>query len=107
MGNRFIHTTNLAQFNILIQELIQGGPKRTVFQQWEMELLLDFSNCRLRTSARPEVLKRYQRLVQQYFLRGKYAFPPPSEFLAEERARRNRNRAVDPPAVTPQICVAL
>jgi hypothetical protein len=93
MGNGFIQTTNLAQFNNLIQELIQGGPKRTVFQGWEMQLLLDFGTCRLRQSAREETLKRYQRMVQQYFLRGQYAFPPPSNFLAEERARRNRARA--------------
>jgi hypothetical protein len=94
MGNGLIQTTNLAQFNNLIQELIQGGPKRSVFQPWEMDLLLDFSTCRLRRSARGEVLRRYQRLVQQYFLRGQYAFPPPSSFLAEERARRNKIRAM-------------
>jgi hypothetical protein len=92
MGNGFIHTTNLAQFNNLIQELIQGGPKRAVFQKWELDLLLDFETCRVRRSARPEVLRRYQRTVQQYFLRGQYAFPPLSVFLAEERARRSRAR---------------
>jgi hypothetical protein len=92
MGNELIYTTNLAQFNALIQELIQGGPKRTVFQKWEMDLLLDFGSCRLRQSARVEVLRRYQRSVQQSFLRGQYAFPPPSSFLADERARRNRVR---------------
>jgi hypothetical protein len=93
MGTSLIQTTNLAQFNNLIHELIQGGPKRTVYQPWEMELLLDFGTCRLRRSARTEVLRRYQRLVQQYFLRGNYAFPAPSNFLADERARRNRAKA--------------
>jgi hypothetical protein len=70
-----------------------GGPKRAVYQPWEMQLLLDFGTCRLRRSARVEALKRYQRLVQQYFLRGQYSFPPLSTFLAEERARRNKLRA--------------
>jgi hypothetical protein len=92
MGNSFIQTSNLAQFNNLIQELIQGGPKRTVFQKWEMDLLLDFGTCRMRKSSRADILRRYQRTVQQYFLRGQYAFPAPSSFLAEERARRNRNK---------------
>jgi len=90
MGNSFIQTSNLAQFNNLIQELMQGGPKRTVFQKWEVDLLLDFGTCRMRQSARGEILRRYQRTVQQYFLRGQYTFPPPSSFLADERARRNR-----------------
>jgi hypothetical protein len=76
-----------------MEELMHGGPKRTVYQPWEMQLLLDFGTCRLRRSARVEALKRYQRLVQQYFLRGQYSFPPLSTFLAEERARRNKLRA--------------
>jgi hypothetical protein len=92
MGNSFIQTSNLAQFNNLIQELMQGGPKRTVFQKWEMDLLLDFGTCRMRQSSRSEILRRYQRAVQQYFLRGQYAFPAPSSFLADERARRNRSK---------------
>jgi hypothetical protein len=92
MGNGLIQTSNLAQFNNLIQELAQGGPRRAVYQPWEMELLLDFATCRIRRTARAEVLRRYQRLVQGYFLRGQYAFPPPSVFIAEERAKRNRAR---------------
>jgi hypothetical protein len=107
MGNGFIQTTNLAQFNNLIQELMQGGPKRTVFQKWEMDLLLDFSACRVRQSARGEVLRRYQRMVQQYFLRGQYAFPPLSAFLAEERARRNRSRLLQAQSIPQEIAAAV
>jgi hypothetical protein len=101
MQNGLIQTTNLAQFNNLIQELIQGGPRRAVFETWEMELLLDFGTCRIRQSARGETLRRYQRTVQQYFLRGQYAFPPPSTFVAEERARRNRVRPAPLPVAVP------
>ncbi len=107
MGNGFIHTTNLAQFNNLMQELIQGGPKRAVFQKWELDLLLDFETCRVRQSARPEVLRRYQRIVQQYFLRGQYAFPPLSVFLAEERARRNRARTILPVIVPAELSLPI
>jgi hypothetical protein len=101
MGNSFIQTRNLAQFNNLIQELIQGGPKRTVFQKWEMDLLLDFGSCRMRQSSRADILRRYQRTVQQYFLRGHYAFPALSSFLAEERARRDRNKLAAPTTQEP------
>jgi hypothetical protein len=64
-----------------------------------MDLLLDFGTCRMRKSSRTDILRRYQRAVQQYFLRGQYAFPGPSSFLAEERARRNRAKLA---AVHPQ-----
>ena len=110
MGNSFIQTTNLTQFNLLMQELIQGGPKRTVFQPWEMALLLDFGSCRMRQSARPEFLKRYQRMVQHHFLRGQYQFPTLSMFLAEERAKRARakeQQAAVPSQVEAEMpCVA-
>jgi hypothetical protein len=96
MANGIIETTNLAQFNNLINELINGGPKRAVFAPWEMELLLDLGNCRIRPSSRQEVLRRYQRCVQKHFLRSQYKFPAPSSFLAEERARR-RPHPVAPP----------
>lgn len=103
MGYSFIQTSNLAQFNNLIQELIQGGPRRTVFQKWEMDLLLDFGTCRMRKSSRTDILRRYQRTVQQYLLRGQYAFPGPASFLADERARRNRAKlaAVQQPEEVP------
>ena len=94
--SNLIHTNNLAQFNILMAELIQGGPNRSVFQKWEMDLLLDFGACRIRKTARPEILKRYQRLVQTHMLRGEYSFAPFSVFLAAERARRNRIRVIAP-----------
>jgi hypothetical protein len=93
MENGFIETSNLAQFNNLLQELAQGAAKRSVYEKWEMDLLLDFGECRIRKSSRAEVLKRYQRTVQRHFLRGEYSFPAPSTFLAAERARRARPAA--------------
>src|SRR5215475_5062078 len=90
MTNSLLETASLAEFNNLIQELIQGGPSRSVFKRWEMDVLLDFGNCRVRQSSRGDVLRRYQRAVQKQFLRGEYNFQPLSVFLAEERARRAR-----------------
>ena len=90
MTNPLLETTSLAEFNNLIQELIQGGPSRSVFKRWEMDMLLDFGNCRIRHSSLGDVLRRYQRAVQKQFLRGEYNVQPLSAFLAEERARRAR-----------------
>src|SRR3954468_19906624 len=86
MINPLLETASLAEFNTLIHELIQGGPSRSVFKRWEMDVLLDFGNCRIRQSSRGDVLRRYQRAVQKQFLRGEYHFQPLSAFLAEERA---------------------
>jgi hypothetical protein len=104
MVNGFIETSNLAQFNNLLQEIVQGGSKRSVYEKWEMDLLLDLGNCRIRKSSRAEVLKRYQRAVQRHFLRGEYLFPAPSTFLAAERARRSRTAALSLPDPTPVEC---
>jgi hypothetical protein len=90
MTNPLLETASLAEFNSLINELIQGGPSRSVFKRWELDLLLDFGNCRIRQSSRSDVLRRYQRAVQKQFLRGEYNVQPLSIFLAEERARRAR-----------------
>jgi hypothetical protein len=86
MTNPLLETASLAEFNSLINELIQGGPSRSVFKRWELDLLLDFGNCRIRQSSRSDVLRRYQRAVQKQFLRGEYDVQPLSIFLAEERA---------------------
>lgn len=47
----------------LIQELIDGAARRHIFSQWELNLLLDLDVSRLRKSSRPEVLRRYLRLM--------------------------------------------
>ena len=54
MANRFIR---------LVRELIQGEVRRTSFQPWEVNLLLDLQECRLVPSRRNEALQRYQRAV--------------------------------------------
>jgi hypothetical protein len=102
MTNPLLETASLAEFNSLINELIQGGLSRSVFKRWELDLLLDFGNCRIRQSSRSDVLRRYQRAVQKQFLRGEYDVQPLSIFLAEERARRARPSASTDAAVPAQ-----
>lgn len=58
-----LRTSWLSYFQ-LIQELIEGGARRHTFSAWEMDLMLDLEISRLRRSSRPEVLRRYLRLVQ-------------------------------------------
>jgi hypothetical protein len=60
----------LTSFNQLVQELIGGTVRRNTFKQWELELLLDLQTCKVRKSARSELLRRYLKAVQQHFAAG-------------------------------------
>ena len=48
-----------------MQELIGGTLRRHTFTPCEVELLLDLQTCRIRKSAKAEILRRYLRAVQQ------------------------------------------
>jgi hypothetical protein len=76
----------LGQFNRLMRELIRGNINRNTFQPWEIELLLDIEDCRVRESARDNVLRRYQKAVQRQLERDGATMPIKlSEFLHRRR----------------------
>lgn len=80
-------------FNQLVQELIGGAIRRHTFTQWELELLLDLQMSRIRKSSRPEVLRRYMRVVHQRFTQGASAPPRLSAFLEAETQQRTAGAA--------------
>jgi hypothetical protein len=75
----------LAQFNRLIRELLRGKMNRNTFYPWEIELLLDIENCRMRESAKENILRRYQKAVQRQMEKGAKAPMKLSEFLSRKR----------------------
>lgn len=77
----------LVQFNKLMAELIRGRIRRTTFQPWEIDLLLDIEACDLRDANRRELLKRYQRAANKFVDRGGRSMLKLSEYL-EKRHRR-------------------
>jgi hypothetical protein len=83
----------LTSINQLIQDLIGGSVRRHTFTQWELELLLDLQTCRVRKSARPELLRRYVKAVQQQFAQGALGPLRLSTFLDREN-QRSRPTAV-------------
>ncbi len=83
-------------FNQLLHELIGGVIRRHTFTQWELELLLDLQMSRIRKSSRPDVLRRYMRLVQQLFAQGAVAPPGLSAFLEAESQQRNGSTPTAP-----------
>ena len=84
----------LAQFNLLMGELLGGGIRRGKFRPWEIEILLDIESCTLRGADRREVLGEYQNAVQTEFLQGTR---PPLRF-SEYLERRGRSRTQRKPA---------
>ena len=75
------------RFNRLVKELLQGEVRRTCFQPWEVDLLLDLQECRLTRSRREDALRRYERVVCRQLERGEL---PPVRFsdFVGQRARK-------------------
>jgi len=88
----------LTSFSQFVQELINGSVRRHVFAPYELELLLDLQMFRIRKSARPDILRRFLRAVQQEFARGCTGPPRLATFL-ENEARTRGQAAL--PAQTP------
>ena len=82
------------RFKRLVKELLDGEVRRTSFQRWEVDLLLDLQACRLTRSRRDEALNRYRRVVERQIERGEL---PPIRF-SEFVGRRARKAAMVPPA---------
>jgi len=85
------------RFNRLVKELLLGEVRRTSFQPWELNLLLDLQDCRLTRSRRDEALRRYQRVVEKQLERGEL---PPVKFSDFLGRRKRVPVLVPPPSVT-------
>ena len=78
----------LNRFRRLFGELMKGQILRNSFEQWEVEILLDFEACELPSRRRLEVLRQYQRAVEKQLETG---LGPPmllSQFLVLRERRR-------------------
>ena len=76
------------RFQRLTNELINGALARTTFQPWEVDVLLDLSDCTLPPKRRAETLRQYQKAVDRQLDDG--AGPPMmlSEYLQQRTTRR-------------------
>ncbi len=74
----------LAQFNLLMEELLRGGLARTTYRPWEIAILLDLEACRLRGAAKMRALREYQDAVQAELEAGA-AEPTPFAVFLERR----------------------
>jgi hypothetical protein len=72
----------LGRFRRLMSEVRSGVVRRNNFEPWEIDILLDLSNCHLTRRRMPRVLERYRIAVERQLEMG--CGPPikPSQFLA-------------------------
>jgi hypothetical protein len=76
------------RFNRLMGELMRGTTTRNSFQPWEIDLLLDIESCPLDRRRRLEILRQYQRAVEQQLDTGPGPPMKLSEFLALRAAAK-------------------
>jgi hypothetical protein len=100
MADPKLDKCELTSINQLIQDIIGGTAQRHTFTQWELELLLDLQTCGVRKSARPELLRRYVKAVQQQFAQGSLGPMRLSAFLDKENQKTRQHSAIKLPEAT-------
>jgi hypothetical protein len=77
-----------SRFQRLITELMRGNIRRTSFQPWEMELLVDFDQCTVPREKFIGVLRQYHKAVRRQLDVGPGPPMKLSEFLQWRSTRR-------------------
>jgi hypothetical protein len=81
----------LAQFDRLIEELLAGTMQRSLFQTWEVEILVDMVTCGISQSTRrTRILRRYQETVRRHILDGAGVPMKLSQFLQAMKVPNGR-----------------
>jgi hypothetical protein len=86
----------LASLDRLIADLISGQFRRTTFQPWEIEFLLDIQSCHLGELDKKKLLKRYQKAAHRWCDRGGRTLLLLSDYLAKRHRRTPVNGSFAP-----------
>ena len=76
------------RFHRLLAEVIRCETSRTVFQPWEVEILMDIEACKLVPKEKTATLRQYLRAVERQMGKGPGSPMKLSEFLQRRRTRR-------------------
>jgi hypothetical protein len=76
------------RFQKLIAELMRGSIRRTLFEPWEIELLVDIEQCSLPRLRRIGILRQYAKAVRRQLDAGPGPPMKLSEFLQWRSTRR-------------------
>jgi hypothetical protein len=80
----------LNRFRRLMADLQRGAISRNDFQPWEVEILLDMSNCELDRRRRADILRQYQKAVEKQMETGPGPPMKLSEFLTIRAKRQEK-----------------
>ncbi|MGD0579796.1 MAG: hypothetical protein ABSC08_12795 [Bryobacteraceae bacterium] len=86
----------LAYLDTMIAELAAGEFRRTTFEPWEIQVLLDIQSCEAEDVNKKEMLRRYQRAAHRWFDRGGRTVLLLSDYLARRHRRAPVNGALAP-----------
>lgn len=78
----------LSRFRRLIAELLTGRVTRTLFEAWEVEILVDIEACAIDPKRRERELRRYERATIRQLENG----PGPPMKYSEYVQRRSTRR---------------
>ena len=78
------------RFERLLGAVMRGELERNSFQRWEVDILLDLTDCRLDGRRRADILTQYRNAVARQMRSG----PGPPMKLSEFLAARERRRAI-------------
>jgi len=82
----------LNRFHRLITEILQGGTRRTAFQRWEVEILLDIASCGVNPRHSGSQLRQYMKAVRRQLENGP---GPPMKFSAFLQSKRTRRPSTE------------
>ena len=77
-----------SRFQRLIGELIRGASTRTIFEPWELQILLDVNECELNPKQRTGILRQYRNAVAKQLETGSGPPMKLSEFFQSRKTRR-------------------
>ena len=83
--------SRLGYLDKLVADLLAGQFRRTTFQPWEVEVMLDIQACNIGDSNKRELLKRSQKAAHRWFDRGGRSLLLLSDYLA----KRHRHTPVN------------
>jgi hypothetical protein len=80
-----------SRFQRLITELMEGSIRRTFFEPWEIDLLVDLERCTVPPAKRIGILRQYHKAVRRQLDHGPGPPMKLSEFLQRRSTRRPSN----------------
>jgi hypothetical protein len=81
--------STLHRFERLLGGVMRGELDRTLFLRWEVDILVDLTDCHLDSRRRTDILTQYRNAVSRQMRTG----PGPPMKLSEFLAVRERRRA--------------